>query len=109
MFEFLKNLLKTSNDAQIKKLQKTVDQINALEGQTKQLSDEQMRGKIAELRRMGYRGEIEADGGINEQNLPRLIEKGLSVAVMGTALFHAADPAEMMARLHAMGAGVPEK
>ena len=31
MFDFLKNLLKTSNDAQIKKLQKTVDQINALE------------------------------------------------------------------------------
>ena len=71
--------------------------------------EEPVLDKIAELRRMGYRGEIEADGGINEQNLPRLIEKGLSVAVMGTALFHAADPAEMMVRLHAMGAGVPEK
>ena len=71
--------------------------------------EEPVLDKIAELRRMGYCGEIEADGGINEQNLPRLIEKGLSVAVMGTALFHAADPAEMMVRLHAMGAGVPEK
>ena len=65
--------------------------------------DESVPDKIAELRRMGYRGEIEADGGVNEQNLGRLIGKGLSVAVMGTALFHAADPAEMMIRLHAMG------
>ena len=44
MFEFLKNLLKTSNDAQIKKLQKTVDQINALEGQTKKLTDVRAAG-----------------------------------------------------------------
>ena len=57
MFEFLKNLLKTSNEAQIKKLQKTVDQINALEGQTKQLSDDQMREKIAELRKRAQGGE----------------------------------------------------
>ena len=65
--------------------------------------EEGVLDKIAELRSMGYRGEIEADGGINEGNLGRLIAKGLSVAVMGTALFRAADPAEMMVRLHAMG------
>ena len=43
MFDFLKNLLKTSNESQIKKLQKTVEQINALEAHTKKLTDDQMR------------------------------------------------------------------
>ena len=46
MFDFLKNLLKTSNDAQIKKLQKTVDQINALEPDIKKLTDDQIREHI---------------------------------------------------------------
>ena len=59
--------------------------------------------KIAELRKRGYTGEIEADGGIKEQNLPMLLEKGLSVAVMGTALFREPDPTEMIRRLHEMG------
>ncbi len=57
-------------------------------------------GKIRELRDYGYSGEIEADGGINEQNLPLLAEAGLTVAVMGTSLYREADPAEMMIRLH---------
>ena len=56
--------------------------------------------KIAELRRLGFSGEIEADGGIKEHNLGLLTEKGLSVAVMGTALFRAEDPGEMIRRLH---------
>jgi len=58
--------------------------------------------KISELRAMGYRGEIEADGGVNEENLGRLIARGLSVAVMGTALYRAEDPKAMMIRLHGM-------
>ena len=65
--------------------------------------NEEVLDKISELRRMGYRGEIEADGGVNEENLGRLIARGLSVAVMGTALYRAPDPREMMARLHGMG------
>ena len=65
--------------------------------------NERVIGKIAELRAMGYAGEIEADGGLREDNLSRLTEKGLSVAVMGTALYRAEDPAAMMRRLRAMG------
>ena len=57
MFDFLKNLLKTSNDSQIRKLQKTVEQINALEANTKKLTDDQMREKIAELRKRAQGGE----------------------------------------------------
>lgn len=62
--------------------------------------NEQVPRKIAELRELGYRGEIEADGGVNADNLPGLAEKGLSVAVMGTALYRAENPRELMARLH---------
>ena len=65
--------------------------------------NEAVLDKISDLRARGYAGEVEADGGIKEQNLGRLIEKGLSVAVMGTALYRAEDPAAMMQRLHGMG------
>ena len=59
--------------------------------------------KIAALRERGYQGEIEADGGIREDNLQELIDAGLSVAVMGTGLYRTKDAPAMMARLHAMG------
>ena len=65
--------------------------------------DENVVGKIAELKKLGYPGEIEADGGIREDNLPRLYENGLSVAVMGTALFRNKDMAESVRRLHSLG------
>lgn len=55
--------------------------------------------KIAALRGWGYTGEIEADGGITTQNLPLLVKKGLSVAVMGTAVFGSKDPAETLRML----------
>ena len=65
--------------------------------------NESVLGKISELRAIGYQGEIEADGGVKEHNLGSLIERGLSVAVLGTALYRCDNPAEMMKRLHAMG------
>lgn len=43
-----------------------------------------MIGKVSALRRMGFAGMIEADGGVSLQNLPALAEAGLDVAVMGT-------------------------
>ena len=56
--------------------------------------------KFRELREAGFRGEIEADGGIREDNLPMLKENGLTVAVMGTALFREKDMKAAMDRLH---------
>ena len=50
MFEFLKKLLAGSNEAEVKKLMKTVEQINALEPQTRALSDDQLRAKTDEFR-----------------------------------------------------------
>ena len=49
---------------------------------------------------MGYTGEIEADGGIREDNLKLLVDNGLTVAVMGTALFHREDMKAAIGRLH---------
>ena len=52
-----------------------------------------MLDKLRELRRMGYTGLLEADGGVSLSNLPALKEAGLDVAVMGTAMYRSADPA----------------
>lgn len=65
--------------------------------------DERVIGKIRSLKELGYRGEIEADGGITENNLGTLCENGLTVAVMGTALFRNDNMAECIRRLHGIG------
>ena len=67
--------------------------------------DERVIGKIRQLKDLGYRGEIEADGGIREDNLPVLAENGLTVAVMGTALFRQDDMEACITRLHRIGTG----
>ncbi len=67
--------------------------------------DEHVIRKIAALRDRGYSGEIEADGGIREDNLRLLAENGLTVAVMGTALFRAEDMAASIQRLHRISRG----
>ncbi len=56
--------------------------------------------KIAVLRKMGYTGLIEADGGVSLSNLPMLKEKGLDVAVMGTALYKSEHPKEDIDKVH---------
>ena len=65
--------------------------------------DTRVIGKIRSLKELGYRGEIEADGGITEDNLGTLAENGLTVAVMGTALFRNENMAECIGRLHGIG------
>ena len=65
--------------------------------------DERVIGKIRSLKELGYSGEIEADGGITEANLGILAENGLTVAVMGTALFRNENMKECIQRLHRIG------
>jgi ribulose-phosphate 3-epimerase len=62
--------------------------------------DRSVLKKMREIREAGYSGLIEADGGLNEENLQDLADCGLDVAVMGTALFHAADMAEAIRKIH---------
>ena len=58
--------------------------------------------KLSSLRALGYRGLLEADGGVSLKNLPQLAEHGLDVAVMGTALYRSGDPAGDIAKVHAL-------
>ena len=60
--------------------------------------------KIQQLRDMGYEGLIQVDGGVSLQNLPALSQAGIDVAVMGTALFQAEDPAALIKTIHEMRA-----
>ena len=62
--------------------------------------DEKVIGKIRMLTDLGYKGEIEADGGIREDNLEKLVLNGLTVAVMGTALFRNEDIEAFVRRMH---------
>ena len=66
--------------------------------------DARVIGKIRSLKDSGYKGEIEADGGIREDNIEMLSANGLSVAVMGTALFKNSDMAACIERIHRMTA-----
>ena len=59
-----------------------------------------MTEKLRALRAMGYTGALQADGGVKLENLPLLRDAGLDVAVIGTALFRAQDPADYIERIH---------
>jgi len=52
---------------------------------------------------MGFTGEIEVDGGVNLENAPALAAAGADTLVMGTAFFHAVDPARVAREVHALG------
>ena len=59
--------------------------------------------RIRALREMGFTGEIEVDGGVNLENAPALAAAGADTLVMGTAFFHAVDPARVAREVHALG------
>ena len=61
MMEWLKKLLGGSNDTQLKKLEKTVDAVEALEQEYAKLTDEQLRAKTDEFRARLQKGETEDD------------------------------------------------
>ena len=56
MLDFLKKFLSGSNEAELKKIQKIVDRINALEKQMQKLTDAEIRGKVQELRTRAQNG-----------------------------------------------------
>ena len=62
----------------------------------------EMIGKLQELRDLGYSGLLEADGGINLQNISLLGSAGLDVAVMGTALFRSGNPQADIQSIHSL-------
>ena len=61
MLEFVKKLLGGGSDAQVKKLRKTVDAIEALEDEYRALTDAQLQAKTEEFRARLQKGETEDD------------------------------------------------
>lgn len=97
----------TPLDAAIPLLEKTdlVLMMTVEPGFGGQKLEEHVIRKIGQLRDRGYDGEIEADGGIREDNLRTLVQNGLTVAVMGTALFRAEDMTGSIQRMHRISRG----
>ena len=61
MLEFVKKLLGAGNDARLKKLEKTLDAVDALEAEYRKLTDEQLRDKTQEFKTRLANGETEDD------------------------------------------------
>ena len=61
MLDFVKRLLGGGKDAEIKKLRKTVEAVEALEDEYRKLTDEQLRAKTDEFRQRLQNGETEDD------------------------------------------------
>ncbi|MBO7364196.1 MAG: preprotein translocase subunit SecA, partial [Lachnospiraceae bacterium] len=61
MLEFLKKMLGGGNEAELKKLQKPVKAVMALEDEYRKLTDEQLRAKTDEFRTRLQNGETEDD------------------------------------------------
>jgi ribulose-phosphate 3-epimerase len=58
--------------------------------------------KIAEIRKQGYRGIVEADGGINLRNAKLLADAGTDILVLGTTFFESADPKKLVQTIHGL-------
>ena len=101
MFEFLKNVLKPSNEGEIKKLRKIVDQINALEPQVQKLTDDQMREQVAALKRRAQDGEEldkllpETYALVREAGVRVLNQRAFDVQLIGAIVLHQGRIAEM--------------
>jgi ribulose-phosphate 3-epimerase len=61
--------------------------------------------KVAELRRLGFRGEVSMDGGIGGTTIADSARAGTNVFVAGTAVFGAADRTARIAELRGLAAG----
>jgi ribulose-phosphate 3-epimerase len=57
------------------------------------------------IERLGLTVEIEIDGGLDSENIGRAVESGVDVVVAGSAIFKAADPAEKLREMLAIGRG----
>ena len=101
MFDLVKKLLGSSNDAEVKKLQKTVNAVEALEDEYKALTDEQLRAKTDEFRARLQNGETEDDilpeafAAIREADARVLGMRPYRVQVMGGLVLHQGRIAEM--------------
>ena len=101
MLDFFRKLLGQSNEAEIKKLQKTVAQINALEGDMKKLTDDGIREKLADLRARAQSGTSlddllpETYALVREAAVRVLGQRPFDVQLIGGIVLHQGRIAEM--------------
>ena len=101
MFDFFRKLLGQSNEAEIKKLQKTVAKINALEGDMQKLTDDGMREKLNELRAKAQSGTSlddllpETYALVREAGVRTLGKRLFDVQMIGGIVLHQGRIAEM--------------
>lgn len=97
----LKKILGDSNEREIKKLQKTVDKINALESTMERLSDSELRNKTEEFKGRLAKGETlddilpEAFAVVREAAKRTLNMRPFDVQLMGGIVLHQGRIAEM--------------
>lgn len=101
MLGILNKILGNSNEKEVRKLQKTVDIVNALEPSVERLSDEDLRGKTDEFKERLSRGETlddilpEAFAVVREVSKRTLNMRPFDVQVMGGIVLHQGRIAEM--------------
>ena len=101
MLGILKKILGDSNEKEVRKLQKTVDTVNALEPSMEKLSDEQLRSKTDEFKERLSREETlddilpEAFAVVREVSKRTLNMRPFDVQVMGGIVLHQGRIAEM--------------
>ncbi len=101
MLEFVKKLLGGTNDAQLKKLDKTLNAVCALEEDYKKLTDDQLRAKTQEFKDRLAKGETEDDilpeafAAIREADARVLGMRPYRVQVLGGIVLHQGRIAEM--------------
>jgi preprotein translocase subunit SecA len=101
MFGLLNKIVGDSNEKQIKKYQPLVDEINALEGEYQELSDDDLRGVTGELKERYEQGETldellpEAFAAVRETSRRHLGMRHFDVQLIGGMALHEGKIAEM--------------
>ncbi len=101
MLKSLTRLLGGSNEGVIKRLQKIVDEINALEPDYERLSDDQLRAKTDEFRKLHQQGESlddilpDAYAAVREASKRTLGMRHFDVQMIGGIALHEGKIAEM--------------
>ena len=101
MLEFVKKLLGGGNEAQLKKIEKIADAVDALDGEYRALTDDQLRAKTQEFKDRLAKGETEDDilpeafAAIREADYRVLGMRPFRVQVMGGIVLHQGRIAEM--------------
>ena len=67
-----------------------------------QLQSEMIQ-KVADIRKLGFQGQIEVDGGVNTDNAKLLTDAGANILVLGTKFFQADDQKSLVSFIHSLG------